>query len=116
MLQLINWIKQLRSKKELKRSNYGRDFNWFIEYKGEIIGELTDCRSVDMFWDSYTIKATNKKWRKVLSCSEYWCYFKYKNQYYEQYANSAVSEMKRSPINLEERIKIRGLYLTTLNS
>ena len=34
-------------------SNYGRDFGWIIERRGVPMAVLTDCRFLEMFWDSY---------------------------------------------------------------
>jgi hypothetical protein len=44
---------------ELRRriieSNYGRDGGWVVEYEGQPVAILTDCRSLEMFWDTYKI-------------------------------------------------------------
>lgn len=32
----------------------GREEGWYVVWKGEIVGELTDCRWFDMFVDAYT--------------------------------------------------------------
>jgi hypothetical protein len=32
----------------------GRNEGWYVVWKGEIVGELTDCRRFDMFVDAYT--------------------------------------------------------------
>jgi hypothetical protein len=37
-------------------TNYGRDAGWFVERDGRCVAVLTHCRSVDMFWDSYSVE------------------------------------------------------------
>ena len=39
---ISKFIKKYKDHRELKKSNFGRDYGWYIEYKGTIIGELVD--------------------------------------------------------------------------
>ena len=34
---------------ELKSSNYGRNYGWWVELDGEVIGELINVQHEDMF-------------------------------------------------------------------
>ena len=111
-----NWFKKWKDTKALKKSNWGRDLNWYIEYKGEIIGELVDYKWDDMFWDSYIIQSLDEKWNQTLTAPESWYDFKFKNQYYNQYAENAfvAGRVFKNGTKLNERILMRGLYLTTI--
>jgi hypothetical protein len=40
----------------IAESCYGREFGWVVESPtGEALAELAECRSEDMFWDSYLV-------------------------------------------------------------
>ena len=39
----------------LVRSHFGRTSGWRVEFEGQCVGELTDYRWADMFWDSYAV-------------------------------------------------------------
>lgn len=109
------WIKKVKDSRELKKSDLGRNFNWYIEYNDVIIAELIDCQWVDMFWYSYVLKSLNNKWNQTLTDPNSWGNFKYKNQHYNQYAIYAIAEERyECNIKLNERISMRSLYLTEL--
>ncbi|WP_435263818.1 hypothetical protein [Tenacibaculum sp. nBUS_03] len=111
------WIKKYKDKKELKKSNWGREYGWHIEYKGIIIGELINCEWMDMFWDTYIIKARDEKWNKILTEPIYWDNFKFKNQHYNQYAIYGFpGGGYEAEIKLNKRISMRGLYLTEIKT
>jgi len=111
------WYKKIKDSIELKKSNWGRDYNWYIEYDGQLIGELVAYECSDMFWDSYIIRSLDKKWDQLLTKPKYWNDFKFKNQYYKQYAMNAFAEGKAydSGVTLNQRITMRGLYLIEIN-
>jgi len=102
--------------RELRKSNWGREHGWYIEFEGEIIGELIDYEFSDMFWDSYKIISKNEKWDLYLFDEKLWdeSAFKFKNKYYNLYALNAfsggVSDLKR-----RKKIELRSLYLTELD-
>ncbi|MGH1384520.1 hypothetical protein [Kordia sp.] len=108
------WLKKIKDSRELKKSNWGRNYNWYIEYNDEIIGELIDCQWLDMYWDTYIIKSLNEKWDQTLTNPESWSNFKYKNQYYDQYAIYAFPGGDSEHVKLNERLSMRGLYLTEI--
>ncbi len=113
---ICKWIKKIKDKRELKKSNWGRDFNWYIEYKNEIIGELIDYEWEEIFWDSYLIKSIKEEHNQILTNPKFWDNFKYKNQHYNQYAENAFAEGRiyEYGIKLNERLSMRGLYLTEI--
>ncbi|USL95201.1 hypothetical protein D1J36_007930 [Riemerella anatipestifer] len=109
------WIKEYKDKRDLKKSNWGREYGWYIEYNGEIIGELVDCKWKDVFWDTYILKSVHEKWNQILTDSKSWEDFKYKNQHYNQYAiNAFHGAGYECKIKLNERISMRSLYLTEI--
>lgn len=111
------WIKKIREARELKKSSWGREFDWYIEYNGETIGELVDYKWMDMFWDTYTIKSVHERWNQIMTEPKSWDKFKYKNQFYDQYAiNAFLGERYECKIKLDERISMRSLYLTEIKT
>jgi len=76
---------------DLRRSNFGRMDGWFIEFDGEIVGELIEYRQEDMFWDSYRIVPKNELSEKIIAQKELWdkCKFRVKNKRNSIYANGA---------------------------
>lgn len=49
-----NLTRQLKD--EILRSNYGRECGWLVLIEGQPVAELSDCRSEEMFWDSYLVE------------------------------------------------------------
>ncbi len=111
-MSLIKKINKRKYLKELKRSNFGRKFGWFIEFEGEIIGELIDYEFYDMFWDSYRIIPKNEKWKLLLFSKNFWNEndFKFKNKHYNLYVSNAIPKVGRN-LKSSKRIEIRALYL-----
>lgn len=117
MIKFIrNKIKHWKDSKELKKSNWGRDYGWFIEYKGEIIGELIDSEFQDMFWNSYKIISKDKESEPYLFDEDLWdqVLFKFKNKFYDQYAEGAFSG-NASEIKKSRTVLMRGLYLRQID-
>ena len=109
------WIKKTKDNRELKKSNWGRKFGWYIEYHGENIGELIDYQWNDMFWDSYIIKSLDDKWNPSLEDAGSWIDFKFKNKYYDLYADAIPEDRVVYRVILNQRVKMRGLYLNKLH-
>ena len=99
----------------LKKSNYGRDYGWFIELDNEVIGELIDCQFIEMFWDSYLVKATSIGSQKILLNPKYWeeCKFKFRNKETNDYVESfgGVDSTTDFCSGKSKRISMRSLYL-----
>lgn len=41
--------------RKLATSNYGREYGWFIELNGKVVGELVYLDCAEMFWDWYRV-------------------------------------------------------------
>ena len=90
--------------------------SWYIEFEGEIIGELVDCEYVEMFRDEYTIISKNKKWDSYLFDEERWLEgaFIFKNKHYNLYVTYAFAT-KGHDLKNSNKIEMRQLYLTRLD-
>lgn len=97
MSYLLKFMKNIISRKrksteeeELEKTNWGRDFGWYIEYEGKMIGELVDAKFEDMFWFTYKLIAYKEHESLVLDFKN-WdeCKFRYLNKHYQQYAENA---------------------------
>lgn len=117
MLRKIKaYLKNKRDEKELKQSNYGRYYGWYIERNGEQIGELVSYQYDEMFWDRYTIIPYHGYENRLLHYF-YWLQhdFQYSNKHYPQYAKNAVfggEEITKK--GTEYTILMRGLYLLSI--
>ena len=101
------------SPRDIAKASYGRDFGWFMERDGVVIGQLTDSRFEDMFWTSYAVEPlgdTEEQRRVVYDPStwrEHWLTFRNRvtgDRVTSAYASGAPSEGK-------PRVNIRALYL-----
>ena len=110
-------IKKWINNWKLKKSNWGREFGWYIEYEEEVIAELVECKFYDMFWDSYEIILTDSKYKIYILDEKLWktVAFKFRNKFYNQYANNAFAG-DTSNMKINDRIIMRGLYLTEIES
>ena len=97
---------------KLYKSNYGSNFGWYIEYKGQRVGELINVRHEDQFWHSYDIISLDKETDKILFNPENWDYsnFEFRNKVLSLYAKNALCSGE-SPDFTESRIFMRGLYV-----
>lgn len=98
--------------RKLAQSNYGRRFGWYVEHDGDVVGELTDPVSEDMFWDSYTLTVTPASEHLVLDPAMWngWR-FRFRNKVLDEYAVNAFCG-KTTPESLAGgSISMRGLYL-----
>ncbi len=119
----MNWLKKIfnltstkiqesKDDAELKASNWGRSFDWYIEMDGQIIGELVDGEFDDMFWFRYKIVA-HLGFEQTLFEYESWleCDFKFKNKHYQQYADHAICGPEIEENEGGYSIIMRGLQL-----
>ena len=109
-------IKNWKDSRELRKSNWGREYDWYIEFEGEIIGELVDYQYSQMFWDRYKVISKNKKWDSYLFEEKCWleAAFKFKNKHYNLYVPNAFTG-GLPDLKSRKQIEIRGLYLTEIN-
>ncbi|HEX3657442.1 MAG TPA: hypothetical protein VHV55_16755 [Pirellulales bacterium] len=113
---VINPIAIFRRARSLVESNYGRDDGWHIELDGVTVGELTDPRGHDMFWDSYLTHAADDAQAAILANDEIWmeCRFRFRNRKTGAYAPAAHCGGK-APFVRDGRVVMRGLYLIPLS-
>jgi len=112
------FFKKHKDEKELKQSNYGRVYGWFIEQEGKRIGELNHYEYDDMFWDRYTI-FPYKDYEAFLFNFENWLEhaFQYPNKHYQLYAKNAIFGMGGiHKENNKHTIMMRGLYLLEIDN
>ena len=114
----MNWWQILKN----KISNFSKtdsdihfeNKEWFIEYQGEVIGELIEPEYDDMFWVSYQLIQLDKDAAKNLSSIELWnqCVFQFRNKKTGNYAPNAIIAGKHLLSNKmnDKRISMRALY------
>lgn len=109
-------IKEFKDRKELKKSNYGRDYGWFICYDEVVIGELVNCTWSDMFWDNYDLICIEESMRETLFSEDLWFsnVYKFKNKFYGKYAENAYSGFALGSLIKTKNVGMRMLYLTEL--
>ncbi|MGY3794890.1 hypothetical protein [Aquimarina sp. 433] len=110
------YFKKYKNKKELKKSNFGRDYGWYIEYEGKIVGELVDWKLTDMFWCSYKVVPINDELKNIVFNENLWqnCKFKFKNKKYNKYAENAFSGFAPGSLMKTKTVGMRMLYFTEL--
>lgn len=97
------------------KSNYGRDYGWYIELNNHIIGELQNPVQIEMFWESYKIIPKDENYKDLLNSSNFWLNqdLKFRNKGLDKYANFAfpggISTENKS---LNGQVAMRALYLT----
>lgn len=79
-------------------SNYGRNAGWYIEYQGEMVGQLLYVQKEDMFWDSYELISAGKEKNSIFFNPDNWnnCSFTFRNKALDQYAKNAFSAVNTS--------------------
>lgn len=107
-----NMRSTLRRAHRLACSNYGRDYGWYAEYQGRVVGELTDARWEDMFWDSYAVTPASREAEPVFIDDDLWerCQFRFRNKEMNEYAENAFCA-GTAPFIRNGRIFMRGLFL-----
>lgn len=95
---------------QLAKSNYGRDYGWYIEFEGKRIGELINPKSEDMFWESYQIISTDKNYIDLLFDREKWLNveFKFRNKEIEEYATHAFPGGIQNDLKENDRVMMRA--------
>lgn len=98
---------------KLAESNYGRDDGWYIEFEGEVIGELVHPKFENMFWDSYKIIPSDEKYNDLLFSESEWlkCEFKFRNKELNEYASGAFPAGSQNDLLKKKRVVMRALYL-----
>lgn len=98
---------------KLAESDYGRDYGWYIEFEGEVIGELVNPKFEDMFWDSYKIIPSDEKYNDLLFSESEWlkCEFKFRNKELNEYASGAFPAGSQNNLLKKNRVLMRALYL-----
>jgi hypothetical protein len=119
--RLKNWWKLLRVEasgrtKLLAESNYGRDFGWYIEYEGAVIGELDECKWCDMFWDRYCVTPSSGVGETLIRNDDLWneCRFHFRNRRLDEYPLNAFCG-GTPPFVDDGKITMRALYLLPEN-
>jgi len=104
---------------QLIESNYGRDSGWYVERDSKRIAVLTDCRFVEMFWDSYLVEPVSDEPelnQRLLSDfweGNDWVGVVFVNREFPQVIAANAFPGAR-PIIEPGRILMRGLYCSTL--
>lgn len=95
----------------LWESKNGRDAGWNVEIDGRPVAKLSDCKSSDMFWDSYRLEVLeDAPKRGDLGSDSFWgegrsCL---RNRRFGEIAPNAIV---RVPESDPTRIFVRGAYL-----
>ncbi|MEM7151604.1 MAG: hypothetical protein AAF799_02135 [Myxococcota bacterium] len=94
------------------RSDYGRQYGWFVERNGTPIAILLDPQWVDMFWDSYRVHPVpGSNLPDMIYTAELW------HAGDLVYRNRATGEVVGAwaggalPTRDDPRVVMRGLYL-----
>lgn len=96
----------------LVRSNFGRDDGWYIELDGNLVGELSDARWSDMFWDSYAVTEHPISESSALRDDTLWshCKFTFRNRSTGEVVATAFCG-GTPPFIRDGRVLMRALYL-----
>lgn len=101
------------SPRDIAKASYGRDFGWFMERDGVVIGQLTDWRFEDMFWCSYAVEPlgdTEEQRRVVYDPSTWQAYpLTFRNRVTGDVATDAIAS--GTPSEGQPRVNMRFLYL-----
>lgn len=110
--------KRKKERAELEQSNWGIDFGWFIEYQGNIVGELIHGQFEDMFWYRYELIAYDQQVETLFDFDN-WIndQFRLKNKHYPQYVEHWIAGGDQV---LQEQnryfISMRGLQVSFIQS
>jgi hypothetical protein len=96
---------------QLWESEMGRNFGWFVEYEGAVIGELDNPQVSEMFWVSYAARPLGPQYANDFSNEDLWvgCKFRFRNRVMNEYVDTAACSGR--PIFDDGRVYMRGLYL-----
>jgi hypothetical protein len=111
--KLLNTPQRILDDFELRKSNYGRDFGWFVEFENQVLGELIEPIFADMFWMRYTV-IIYPNMENIIRNKEIWdeCLTKFRNKKYNQYAENAFGNVIEE--NGKIYVSMRGLYLSEI--
>ena len=84
----------------------------YVEYQGHVVGELTNCRWEEMFWDSYATVPVGRENEPVFLNDDLWdrCQFRFRNRELNVYAENAFCG-GTPPFIRDGRVFMRGLFL-----
>jgi hypothetical protein len=102
-------MRSLVRARHLLASNYGRDDGWSVELDGRSVGELSDARFEEMFWDSYAVSAAHDS---PIFDDASWnaCRFDFRNRRTGDVVTTAFVG-GAAPFIRHGRVHIRGLHL-----
>ncbi|WP_299255913.1 hypothetical protein [uncultured Aquimarina sp.] len=103
--QITKWYKD---RIELKKSDLGRNYGWFIEFEDKVVGELSNY-SKDAFYDVVSYEG----YEDVVFNEDIWMSvgFKLRNKIYDQYSEGWYTGFY--PGDLIKVKKLRFRYLWT---
>jgi hypothetical protein len=106
-------MRSFRRARYLLESAFGRHDGWYVEFEGEIVGELTDPQFADMFWVSYAVHQAKGDRSAVLHDDALWndCRFVFRSRRTGERAKNALAWGVRPAIQ-DGRVEMRALYLT----
>ena len=81
-------IKKTRDTRILKKSNYGMDYGWDIEFENHLIGELKHCADAPHHWgETFEIISASKENDTYLLKNGLWSHskFKFRNKKYNSH-------------------------------
>jgi hypothetical protein len=95
-------------------SDYGRRAGWYVEFDGQVVGELSDPRFEDHFWYSYAASEPKGDYRttSLMGNDTLWdaCRFSFRNRVTGEVAPRAFAGGVR-PFVRDGRVLMRGLCL-----
>jgi len=95
----------------IAESCYGRDYGWTVESPdGESLADLVECRTEEMFWDSYRVipAAAHPETLTV----EFWypdCH-RFRNRHFRNYTIDSFGHFDAT----SSRVTLRSLYLNAI--
>lgn len=109
----VRQMRSFRRARYLLESSFGRRDGWYVEFEGEIVGELTEPQFADMFWVSYAVHEANGRRSAVLHDDGPWndCRFVFRSRRTGEPAKNAFAWGIRPAIQ-DGRVAMRALYLT----
>jgi hypothetical protein len=111
-------IKKIKDSFILKRSNYGADYGWYIEYEKNVLGELKYRPDIITDWGiTYEIIAKSRELNHIIYDNSLWINqeFKFRNKKYDRklieplVGGSGIYEMNESKL-----INIKYLFVSEI--
>ncbi|AXG71282.1 hypothetical protein KORDIASMS9_03539 [Kordia sp. SMS9] len=103
--------KWYRDKKELKKSNFGRNYGWFIEYEDKVVGELSNFN----YAADYDVIAY-KGFEDLVYDESIWMNqsFKLQNKVYKQYCDTWYTGIYPGNLMKYKTLRFRYLWINKL--